>query len=131
MKAIAAGASSVMLGSLLAGTDESPGIFINRRGRKYKLLRGMASLSAAVDRKQKENESRDDNFNDYVPEGVEAIVPYQGSAKDVISQLMGGFRSGISYCGAKNIAEMQKNAEFMEMTGSGLRESNPHDLEEL
>lgn len=130
-KALAAGASTVMIGGLLAGTDESPGIPITRHGRKYKLLRGMASLGASMGRKQRENESKDENFNDYVPEGVEAIVPYRGSAKEVISQLVGGLRSGISYCGARNILEMQNNVEFIQMTGSGLKESHPHDVEQL
>jgi len=130
-KAIAAGASCVMVGGLLAGTDESPGISISRHGRKYKLLRGMASLGAAMGRQKRENESKNEDINDYIPEGVEAIVPYRGSAFEVIAQLVGGFRSGISYCGAKNILEMQKNAQFIEMTNSGLKESHPHDVEQL
>jgi len=130
-KAIAAGASTVMIGGLLAGTDESPGISITKHGRKYKLLRGMASLGASIGRKERENESKNDDVTDFVPEGVEAIVPYRGHAKEVISQLIGGLKSGISYCGAKTILEMQNKAEFIQMTGAGLKESHPHDVEQL
>lgn len=130
-KALAAGASTVMLGSLFAGTDESPGVCITKQGRKYKIMRGMASLGAAFGRQGRENESKNDDANDYVPEGVEAIVPYRGSVSEVVGQLIGGVRSGISYCGAKTILEMQKNAEFIRMTNSGLKESHPHDVEAL
>ena len=125
-KAIAAGASTVMLGGLLAGTDESPGFLVTRHGARYKLMRGMASLGANIGRKSKENKHTD--LNDYVAEGVEAIVPYRGSAVEVINQLTGGFRSGMSYCGARTIAEMQKNAEFIKMTAAGMTESKPHDV---
>jgi IMP dehydrogenase len=103
-KAIAAGASTVMVGSLLAGTEESPGITVMREGRKYKLVRGMASVAASIDRaartpEQTEIESAGELL-DYVPEGVEAFVPFKGNASDLISQLVGGLRSGLSYCGA-------------------------------
>ncbi len=128
-KAIAAGASTVMLGGLLAGTDESPGFLVTKHGARYKILRGMASLGANMSRKSKENKQQD--LNDYVAEGVEAMVPYRGSAVDVITNLIGGFRSGMSYCGARTIKEMQKNAEFMKMTASGMTESKPHDVDVL
>ena len=125
-KAIAAGASAVMIGGLLAGTDESPGFMVTRHGARYKIIRGMASLGANLSRKEKEKSERD--LNDYVPEGVEAMVPYRGSAMDVISQLVGGFRSGMSYCGATSIKEMQTKAEFIKMTSAGMKESKPHDV---
>ncbi|NQV08655.1 IMP dehydrogenase [Candidatus Woesearchaeota archaeon] len=128
-KALAAGASSVMCGNLFAGTDESPGLTILRNGRKYKVSRGMASYGAAFGRREREKSNED--VLDTVPEGVEAIVPYRGSAKEVIHQLIGGLRSGISYCGAKNIKEMQKNAEFIRITPAGVKESKPHDVEKI
>lgn len=130
VKAIAAGASAVMIGGLLAGTDESPGFMVTRHGTRFKIIRGMASLGANLSRKSKENKSETD-VNDYVAEGVEAIVPYRGSAMDVINQLVGGFRSGMSYCGARTIKEMQKNAEFIKMTSAGMKESKPHDVSVL
>ncbi len=126
-KALAAGASSVMLGNLLAGTDESPGITIFRNGVKQKICRGMASLGANLGRKERQGE-KDDNPNEFVAEGVEATVPYRGKSEEVIYQLVGGLRSGISYCGARNIAEMQQNAQFIKMSPAGLRESHPHDV---
>ena len=127
-KALAAGASSVMIGNLLAGTDESPGISIVRNNRKYKINRGMASLAATINRNK---EMKDKEFGDVVPEGVEAIVPYKGSAHEIINQLTGGLRSGISYCGARNILELQQNAVFIKMSPAGLHESRPHDVEQL
>lgn len=128
-KAIAAGASTVMIGSLLAGTEESPGVTINRNGGKYKIYRGMASFGAALGRKERsEKEVEDKSLLDVVPEGVESTIPYKGNVNEVVSQLIGGLKSGISYCGARNIKEMQMNAEFVKMTISGLRESHPHDV---
>lgn len=126
-KALAAGASSVMLGNLLAGTDESPGITIFRNGIKQKICRGMASFGANLGRKERQGE-KEENPNEFVAEGVEATVPYRGKAEEVIHQLVGGLRSGISYCGARNISEMQQNAEFLKMSPAGLRESHPHDV---
>ncbi len=126
-KALAAGASSVMCGNLFAGTDEAPGLTLLKHGVKYKVSRGMASFGAALGRNERENAAAD--MNDVVPEGVEAMVPYKGSAKDVIGQLTGGLRSGISYSGSSNISSMQKNAEFIRITPSGLKESKPHDVE--
>ncbi|MBA3750087.1 MAG: IMP dehydrogenase [Nitrosopumilus sp.] len=132
-KALAAGASSVMIGSLFGGTDESPGKTLIKNGKKYKMYRGMASFSASLGRKYRENAEKgiidDDDLNDYVPEGVEAMVPYKGSVIEIIHQLVGGVRSGLSYCGAKTINEMYENAEFIKITASGYRESQPHDVD--
>ncbi|MCL5675565.1 MAG: IMP dehydrogenase [Patescibacteria group bacterium] len=129
-KAIGAGASSVMLGSLLGGTQESPGMTIIRNGRKYKIARGMASLGANMSKKQNEgNKEGDYGLSEYVAEGVEAIVPYRGTAAEILHQLVGGLRSGMSYCGAKTIGQLQKKARFIRITNAGLKESFPHDVE--
>ncbi|RNJ75444.1 MAG: IMP dehydrogenase [Nitrosopumilus sp. B06] len=129
-KALAAGASSVMLGSMLGGTDESPGTVLTKNNKRYKVYRGMASLAASIGRKSKETGSLsfDDNLNDYVAEGVEAMVPYKGTVTDILKQLTGGLRSGLSYCGAHTILQMQKNAEFIKMSRAGFAESQPHDV---
>lgn len=131
-KALAAGASSVMVGSLFGGTDESPGKTLVKNGKKFKMYRGMASFYASLGRKYREEGSQvieSDDLNDYVPEGVEAMVSYKGSVVDIIRQLVGGLRSGLSYCGAKTIVEMQKNAKFIKITSAGYVESLPHDVE--
>jgi IMP dehydrogenase len=131
-KALAAGASSVMVGSLFGGTDESPGKTLVKNGKKYKMYRGMASFYASLGRKYREEGPEvvdSDDLNDYVPEGVEAMVPYKGSVVEIVRQLVGGLRSGLSYCGAKTIAEMQKNAEFIRITSAGYIESQPHDVD--
>lgn len=131
-KALAAGASSVMVGSLFGGTDESPGKTLVKNGKKYKMYRGMASFYASLGRKYREEGSQvvdSDDLNDYVPEGVEAMVPYKGSVVEIVRQLAGGLRSGLSYCGAKTISEMQKNVEFIKMTSAGYTESQPHDVD--
>jgi IMP dehydrogenase len=132
-KALAAGADTVMLGSLLAGTEESPGASVVRDGRRYKVVRGMASLTANVDRKALETDGQllQDDWDKVVPEGVEAVVPYRGRAEDILHQLLGGLRSGLSYAGATCIAELQQNAEFVRITPAGVRESGPHDVETL
>ena len=129
-KALAAGASSVMVGSMLGGTDESPGTVLTKNGKRFKVYRGMASLAASIGRKSKEtgHVSFDDDLNDYVAEGVEAMVPYKGSVTDILKQLTGGVRSGLSYCGAHTIPQMQQNAEFVKMSRAGFAESNPHDV---
>ena len=129
-KALAAGASCVMVGSMLGGTDESPGSFISKNGKRFKIYRGMASFYASLGRKSKENEkvSIEDDLNDYVAEGVEAMMPYKGSVTDILKQLTGGVRSGLSYCGAHTIPQMQDNAEFIKMSGAGFAESQPHDV---
>jgi len=129
-KALAAGASSVMVGSMLGGTDESPGTVLTKNGKRFKVYRGMASLAASLGRKSKETGSfsLDDDLNDYVAEGVEAMVPYKGTVTDILKQLTGGVRSGLSYCGAHTITQMQDNAEFIKMSGAGFAESQPHDV---
>ena len=129
-KALAAGASSVMVGSILGGTDESPGTVLTKNGKRFKVYRGMASLGASLGRKSKETGSTsfDDDLNDYVAEGVEAMVLYKGTVTDILKQLTGGVRSGLSYCGAHNISQMQQNAEFIKMSGAGFAESQPHDV---
>jgi IMP dehydrogenase len=131
-KALAAGASSVMIGSLFGGTDESPGKTLVKNGKKYKMYRGMASFYASLGRKYREAGPQvvdSDDLNDYVPEGVEAMVPYNGSVVEIIRQMAGGLRSGLSYCGAKTITEMQKNAEFIKITSAGYIESQSHDVD--
>ncbi len=129
-KALAAGASSVMIGSMLGGTDESPGTVLTKNGKRFKIYRGMASLGASLGRKSKETGSLsfDDDLNDYVAEGVEAMVPYKGTVTDILKQLTGGVRSGLSYCGAHTIEQMQANAEFIKMSRAGFAESQPHDV---
>ncbi|MDQ3883513.1 MAG: IMP dehydrogenase [Thermoproteota archaeon] len=131
-KALAAGASSVMIGSLFGGTDESPGKTLVKNGKKYKMYRGMASFYASLGRKYREAGPQvvdSDDLNDYVPEGVEAMVPYNGSVVEIIRQMAGGLRSGLSYCGAKTITEMQMNAEFIKITSAGYIESQSHDVD--
>lgn len=129
-KAMAAGASAVMIGSLLAGCEESPGATIVRDGIKYKVCRGMASLGAAFGRaKRTEANVDDDSFGQVVAEGVEALVPYRGSCSEAIQQLVGGLRSGMSYCGSRTIEELWKKAVFMRISTAALFESRPHDLE--
>ncbi len=129
-KALAAGASSVMIGSMLGGTDESPGTVLTKNGKRFKIYRGMASLGASLGRKSKEigSISLDEDLNDFVAEGVEAMVPYKGTVTDILKQLTGGVRSGLSYCGAHTIPQMQANAEFIKMSGAGFAESQPHDV---
>lgn len=126
-KAIAAGASCVMLGSLFAGTEESPGESEIYQGRRYKSYRGMGSIGAmkegSKDRYFQENESK------LVPEGIEGRVPYKGPLKDTIHQLMGGLRSGMGYCGTGTIEELKNDTQFIRITGAGLRESHPHDVQ--
>jgi IMP dehydrogenase len=130
-KALAVGASSVMVGSMFGGTDESPGKTLVKNGKKFKMYRGMASFYASLGRKYREEGPQvvdSNDLNDYVPEGVEAMVPYKGSVVEIIRQLVGGLRSGLSYCGAKTISEMQKNAEFIKITPAGYIESQYHDV---
>jgi len=131
-KAIAAGAQTVMIGSMLAGTDESPGMIMTRRGHRYKASRGMASREATIDRNRKEgNDLTQEEIEEYVAEGVEAAVPYRGKTREVLTQLVGGLQSGMSYSGAQTVEDFQKKAIFVRMTGAGLRESGPHDVELL
>jgi IMP dehydrogenase len=131
-KALAAGASTVMLGSLLAGTDQSPGAPVIRNGRRYKLVRGMASLTANVTRKEVEVETVDeDELTEVIPEGVEAVVPDRGDVFDILHQLVGGLRSGMSYCGAETLDELCEKAEFIRITPAGREESGVHDVSVL
>jgi IMP dehydrogenase len=130
-KALAAGASTVMLGNLLAGTEESPGALIVQGGRQYKVFRGMASLWATARRRSLDHPVEEEELSQIVAEGIEARVPYRGKVADVVGQLVGGLRSGMSYCGARTIEELQRNAEFIRITPAGLRESYPHDVEPL
>ena len=126
VKAIAAGASVVMVGNLLAGTEESPGETELYQGRRFKVYRGMGSLGAMA------AGSKDRYFQEdakkFVPEGVEGRVPFKGPLADTVYQLMGGLRAGMGYCGARTIEELRKNAKFIRITSAGLRESHPHDI---
>jgi IMP dehydrogenase len=126
-KAIAAGANLVMMGSMFAGCDEAPGEFELFQGRKYKVYRGMGSISAM------ENGSKDRYFQEdakkLVPEGVEGRVAYKGTVEDTVFQLMGGLRSGMGYCGCSSIEELKTNGRFIKMTSAALRESHPHDIQ--
>ena len=130
VKALAAGASSVMLGSLLAGTEESPGETILFRGRQFKTVRGMGSLGAmeqgSADRYAQGEVKEKMKF---VPEGVEGMVPYKGSVADYVYQLVGGLRSGMGYCGSRTLPELTQKAKFLRVTVAGLRESHPHDIQ--
>ena len=126
VKAIAAGGSVVMIGSLLAGCEESPGDTEIYQGRQFKAYRGMGSL-AAMNHGSKDRYFQESNKK-LVPEGVEGRVPYKGSTSDTIYQLMGGLRAGMGYTGCHSIAELQQNAQFMQITAAGLRESHPHDI---
>lgn len=132
-KALAAGASTVMLGSLLAGTDQSPGAPVIRNGRRYKIVRGMASLTANVTRKLIEQpiDLEPEDWLEVVPEGVEAVVPYRGDVTDILHQLIGGLRSGMSYLGAQTLEELMANAEFIRVTSAGKEESGVHDVSVL
>lgn len=128
-KAIAGGADTVMLGSLLAGTDESPGKTLVKGGKKVKVVRGMAGYGANMS-KNKRTTGKDDIF-DLVPEGVEAVVPYRGALSGIIKQLVGGICSGMSYCGAHTVEEMHANAEFIRISGASVKESGSHDVTPL
>jgi IMP dehydrogenase len=127
-KALAAGASAVMIGGILAGTEESPGETVLFQGRTYKVYRGMGSLGAM------EKGGKDRYFqggraeSKLVPEGIEGRVPYKGTLSGVIYQLVGGVRSGMGYCGCRSIPELQKNARFIRQTLAGLREGHVHDV---
>jgi IMP dehydrogenase len=129
-KALATGASSVMIGSMLAGTEESPGVTVMRNGRKYKIHRGMASVGASMKRGTEEAED-EAALLEYVAEGIEAFVPYRGTSHEILAQLAGGIRSGLSYCGAKTLAELRQNASFVRLTSAALKESYPHDVENI
>ncbi|MEY3095365.1 MAG: IMP dehydrogenase [Burkholderiaceae bacterium] len=130
-KALAAGASTVMMGGLLAGTEEAPGEVVLFQGRSYKAYRGMGSVGAmqdgSADRYFQENESP--SADKFVPEGIEGRVPYKGSVKQIIFQLVGGVRSSMGYCGCASISAMHQQAAFVEITNAGIRESHVHDVQ--
>ena len=127
-KSLAAGAGCVMLGSLFAGTEESPGEMILWEGRSYKSYRGMGSISAMkVGSKDRYFQSKSNNKK-LVPEGIEGMVPYKGPVGDTVHQLMGGVKSSMGYCGAKDIKSFPTQAEFIKITSSGIVESHPHDI---
>ncbi len=129
VKALASGASSAMMGSMLAGTEESPGESVLAEGRRFKMIRGMGSLAAmqdgSADRYFQEGELAPSKM---VPEGIEGRVPYKGPVADVLFQMVGGLRSGMGYCGVGDIPSLQRDVEFVQITSAGLRESHPHDV---
>ncbi|MFT9600455.1 IMP dehydrogenase [Mesobacillus sp.] len=127
VKALAAGGHAVMLGSLLAGVSESPGETEIYQGRRFKVYRGMGSVGA-MEKGSKDRYFQEDNKK-FVPEGIEGRIPYKGPLTDTIYQLVGGIRSGMGYCGTANLEELRENAQFIKMTGAGLRESHPHDVQ--
>lgn len=127
-KAIGAGATAVMLGSLLAGTEESPGEMEIYQGRSFKVYRGMGSLGAMAQTHGSSDRYFQEDAKKLVPEGVEGRVPFKGALSDTIFQLMGGLRSAMGYCGTKDIESLRKDAEFVRITGAGLTESHPHDI---
>lgn len=144
VKALAAGANTVMVGSLFAGSEEAPGAPVIRNGQKVKVVRGMASLGAAMGRREAEQEpgtqeagvydesaEDQDDWDKVVPEGVEAVVPYRGHVHEILYQLVGGLRSGLSYGGAFTIEELQEKAEFIEISPAGARESGAHDVQRV
>lgn len=140
-KALGAGASSVMIAGWLAGTDESPGAVIYRKGQKYKVHRGAASFTAVASRRlegvsgqlkeELSEEAINHDFEEIVPEGVESFIPYKGPMKDVVYQLTGAVRSGMSYCNARSIREMWEHARFIRVTPAGFRENTQHNVEEM
>ena len=127
VKALAAGGHAVMLGSLLAGVSESPGETEIYQGRRFKVYRGMGSVGA-MEKGSKDRYFQEDNKK-FVPEGIEGRVPYKGPLADTIYQLVGGLRAGMGYCGTRNLEELREKAQFVRMTGAGLRESHPHDVQ--
>jgi IMP dehydrogenase len=130
-KAVAAGADTVMTGSMLAGTDEAPGDVILAHGERFKVYRGMGSLGAMKARsfsKDRYFQGDVEDVDKLVPEGIEGRVPYKGPLAPIVFQLVGGLRQAMGYCGAATIDEMKQHARFVRITGAGLRESHPHDL---
>jgi IMP dehydrogenase len=128
-KALAAGASTVMAGSLFAGTEESPGETIILDGRKFKLYRGMGSLGAMeIGSKDRYFQDAEDDIKKLVPEGIEGRVPFKGSVAEVMVQYLGGLRAGMGYCGAATVEELQEKGQFVRITAAGIAESHPHDI---
>lgn len=129
-KAIAAGASTVMMGGMFAGTEEAPGEVVLYQGRSYKSYRGMGSLGAMADGSaDRYFQDPSNNSDKYVPEGIEGRVPYKGSVLNIIYQLVGGLRASMGYCGCANIEQMRNEATFVQITGAGMRESHVHDVQ--
>jgi IMP dehydrogenase len=127
VKALAAGGNAVMLGSLLAGVSESPGETEIFQGRRFKVYRGMGSVSA-MEKGSSDRYFQEENKK-FVPEGIEGRLPYKGPLADTVYQLVGGLRSGMGYCGAADIDSLRENSQFIKMSGAGLRESHPHDVQ--
>jgi IMP dehydrogenase len=128
VKALAGGADTVMIGSMLAGTEESPGETIIYEGRKFKSYRGMGSLEAMQHgSKDRYFQDTEDDIKKLVPEGISGRVPYKGTAREVMYQISGGLRAGMGYCGAKDMEALQK-ARFVRITNAGVKESHPHDV---
>jgi IMP dehydrogenase len=127
VKALAAGGHAVMLGSMLAGVSESPGETEIYQGRRFKVYRGMGSI-AAMEKGSKDRYFQEDNKK-FVPEGIEGRVPYKGPLSETIYQLIGGIRAGMGYCGSSNLNDLREKAQFIKMSGAGLRESHPHDIQ--
>jgi IMP dehydrogenase len=128
VKAIAAGASSVMIGSLFAGTDESPGELILRQGRSFKSYRGMGSIGAMKEGSKDRYFQEGAGSEKLVPEGIEGMVPYKGPLSAMVQQLVGGLRAGMGYCGSPTIPDLQKKARFVKISSAGLKESHVHDV---
>jgi IMP dehydrogenase len=131
VKAIAAGAHSVMVGGLFAGTEESPGETVLYEGRQYKVYRGMGSLSAmaaAKGSRERYFQEGTDELAKLVPEGIEGRVPFKGPLATTVYQMVGGLRAGMGYCGVRTVEELRTQARFVRISGAGLRESHPHDV---
>ena len=128
VKALAAGASTVMVGSMMAGCTESPGAIEIYQGRQFKVYRGMGSIGAMDNAYGSRDRYFQQDNKKLGPEGVEGRVPFKGSAADSVYQMMGGLKSGMGYCGAHNIPELIENAQFVRISGAGLKESHPHDI---
>ena len=129
VKALAAGGHAAMLGSMLAGTDESPGEFEIFQGRRFKTYRGMGSIAAMEKGSSDRYFQAKNEANKLVPEGIEGRVAYKGSVSDIVFQMLGGLRSGMGYVGAPNLQHLRDQAQFVRMSGAGLRESHPHDVQ--
>jgi IMP dehydrogenase len=128
-KALAAGADTVMLGSMFAGLEESPGEKVLYEGRRYKMYRGMGSISAMKEgSKDRYFQDVEDDIKKLVPEGIEGMVPYRGKLEEIVYQLIGGLRAAMGYCGVANITELKSRTEFIQITAAGLKESHPHDV---
>jgi IMP dehydrogenase len=131
VKALAAGASAIMLGGLLAGTDEAPGEIVTIDGEKFKVYRGMGSIDAMQKGSKDRYLQGGKSDKELIAEGVVGHVPYKGPVEDIINQMIGGLRQGLGYCGSKNVSELWKKAEFVRISPAGLKESHPHSLQKV